>query len=723
MSRIILVEIVFLTTILFVLPNYSIDYPVNEISYIESSVINNNNSNTSWIIEQRSGLHVFYAASYPNGPIILRLISSGLNNCSESYLHLRLIYPNIMSISISTNIMNITAIPTFNFCPISTNPPRDLIRIFPLSFDHIMIAFLRNNNGNGPETHEEVGTLIDWEGSVIQEISLGFINFTTSDTSSLGTLVVDSFQGYGFIWVNRVSQNEYIRWKKYSISDKRNVSFSYGSNFSIIPSHQYKIIATIDGGYCFIMAGPSGIQWVAHALFIRPPNYNDTTQPVLIYQDMSQVVSINIETCDITYYDPGLACIFSIKANNTSNIYSKVSFFSSGIVKESNINDTAFNVDKIYQLWSGGFLLIVRLKTNNIFTGYIYDIQGKIFNIWDSPPLLGNRVIPNGMFFKNTVWMFSDANSTIPNTSNWTLTTTIVKKFVDLDHVPNNLNINTTFPNATHTFSTSELLINVTFYNPIALSIENISIYQDSGIDSILKLYYNAQNNNDKFNISLDSKTSSIKVLSSTFASPQNRYYVVMDNNFIKDLISGEPLSGARWSLTTESKLAEDLGGKYIICAKYALARLNEEESSYFYSLSKAKRSDYLEQLKYELAYSVPLDSSNIVASSFFQWDHHFNNKILLNFQILPGNDRIKNLTVLNVVKILNDLITNKNVTMISKLEKISKLDNQYGFRLKSDVDIWASYGPCSGFVPIFLVILSLLPYRKIVSLILDSNF
>ncbi|RIB25737.1 kinase-like domain-containing protein [Gigaspora rosea] len=324
---------------------------------------------------------------------------------------------------------------------------------------------------------------------------------------------------------------------------------------------------------------------------------------------MSQAVSINIETCDVTYYDPGLACIFSIKASNTSNTFSKVSFFSSGIVKEStimNINDTAFNVDKIYQLWSGGFLLIVRLKTNNIFTGYIYDIQGNIFNIWDSPPILGNLVIPNGVFFNNTVWMFSDANSTIPNTSNWTLTTTIVKKFVDLD-----------------------------------------------------------------------SKTISIKVLSSTFASSQSRYYVVMDNNFIKDLISGEPLSGARWSLTTD--------------VEYALVRLNKGETSYFYSLSKIKRLDFLEQLKYELAYSVPLNPSNIVASSLFEWDHPVNNQILLEFQILPGSDRIKNLTVLNVVKVLNDLITNRDVTMISKLEKISKLDDQYGFRLES-IGFWARY-------------------------------
>ncbi|CAG8622290.1 17998_t:CDS:2 [Dentiscutata erythropus] len=115
-----------------------------------------------------SGLHIFNAASYPNGPIILRLIRDGENNSYEPYLHLRLIYPNIMAINISTNNINITAIPTFNFCPIATNPPRDLIRIFPLSYNHTMIAFLQNNTEYGPETHEEIGKFIDWSGNVIQ---------------------------------------------------------------------------------------------------------------------------------------------------------------------------------------------------------------------------------------------------------------------------------------------------------------------------------------------------------------------------------------------------------------------------------------------------------------------------------------------------------------------------------------------------------------------------
>ncbi|CAG8587724.1 10741_t:CDS:2 [Dentiscutata erythropus] len=424
-----LVKIVVLITILCALSSYLIEYSVDEIPNItpNASSINSNNFNISSTTEQSGGLHILNAASYPNGPIVLRLIRNGTNNCYEPYLHLRLIYPNIMVYNISTNDANITAIPTFNFCPIATNPPRDLIRIFPLSYNHTMIAFLQNNTSNSPETYEEIGKFIDWNGNVIQELSLGFINFTASDTSSLGTLVVDSSQKYGFIWVNH----------------QRYVSFSYGSNFSIISSHQYQIISTIDGGYCFVMAGFSDAQWVANVVFIRPSYYS--TQPSLIYRDTSQAFSMNIETCDKfnTYYEPGLACVFSIKTNSTSNIparYIKVAFSSNGNVKTPstlNFNDTTFDADKIYQLWSGGYLLVVRLKNDNILIGYIYDIQGNFSNFWDSPSLPGSLVMLNGVFLNNTVWMFSNAISAIPNASNWTLTTTTAPKFA-LDHLPDN---------------------------------------------------------------------------------------------------------------------------------------------------------------------------------------------------------------------------------------------------------------------------------------------
>src|SRR5205807_2069510 len=141
----------------------------------------------------------------------------------------------------------------------------------------------------------------------------------------------------------------------------------------INPSHNYRIIATLDGGYCFVMAGPSinnnpiDAQWVATVVFIRPYS-SYATQPSIIYQYFSQAISITIEACDSIYYEPGLGCILRIKVDNSSTTsarYVKVVFFSSGGLKSSttlNINDTTFNMDNIYQLWSGGYLLLARLK-------------------------------------------------------------------------------------------------------------------------------------------------------------------------------------------------------------------------------------------------------------------------------------------------------------------------------------------------------------------------
>ncbi|CAG8491244.1 5828_t:CDS:10 [Scutellospora calospora] len=722
------------------------DYPLyaaDEIPVITPHLTNyllpvspNISTNFSYFIspQEPSGLHIFNAESYPNGPIILRLIRNSTNNCSEPYLHLRLIYtdinqdtsqsPNATSSNISFSTTDIN-IPDFNLCPISNSPPRDLIRIFPLSYNHTMIAFLRNNTGNGTETHQEFGIFIDWEGKVIQnDLNLGAINFTTVD--SLGTLVVDSSQRYGFIWVNRVgSQNEFIRWTKYSISNHREVSTSYNqSQFSINPSHNYKIVATIDGGYCFVMAGPSAnnnsvfndVKWMASVVFIRPNFY--TTQPSIIYQYFSQAVSMTIEACDNTYYDPGLACIFRIKPDNTSTIsasYVKVAFFSSGGLKSSailNITDTTFILNNVYQLWSGGYLLVVRLNTNNTYIGYIYDTNGNFSQTWNLPTVPGNITMLNGVFQNNTIWTIFYANNTTLNTSNWALATTISPKYIKLDHVIDNLNINITFPNLTD--SSDSLLtgipINITFYNSIILSSGNITIYQDTGKDLIRRLYYNAKNNSDKFVISRDSKTISISVLNSTFVSPASRYYVVMDNNFVKDLISDEPLMSANWTFTTSPQPIVNRGD-----SAFALIRLNVNESFHVMGLSSSDRWNYFQNLSLELSQAVPINSSNLLPVNQFQWDKDVGNQqILLKFQILPGNNTSNNITVTKIIETLNDLITNRDVTMISSLPSSSKLDSKYGFRPKKSV--WDTYGYyliLIGMMPVFLAFLSLFSYQR----------
>ncbi|CAG8777137.1 1414_t:CDS:2, partial [Cetraspora pellucida] len=174
-------------------------------------------------------------------------------------------------------------------------------------------------------------------------------------------------------------------------------------------------------------------------------------------------------------------------------------------------------------------------------------------------------------------------------------------------------------------------------------------------------------------------KTVSMTVLKSTFASPGSRYYIVMANNFVKDFLSDEPLTGANWSFITENKSAENLG-----IAESVLTRLNINESNSFDKLSKSDKSLYLYNLSLELSHSVPIDSSSIIAENHFQWDKNVDNsQILLKFRILPGNDNMKNLSVSKVIETINDLITNRDVTMISGFLISSKLDSQYGFKPK----------------------------------------
>ncbi|KAF0525315.1 hypothetical protein F8M41_014650 [Gigaspora margarita] len=109
-------------------------------------------------------------------------------------------------------------------------------------------------------------------------------------------------------------------------------------------------------------------------------------------------------------------------------------------------------------------------------------------------------------------------------------------------------------------------------------------------------------------------------------------------------------------------------------------------ESSYFSNLSKSNRSDYLNQLNNELEHSVPIDPSNIIAISQYQWDSDANSlQILLKLQILPGNNSIKDLIAMKVIETLNDLITNRDATMISKSPKSSN----YGFNFKSKILIY----------------------------------
>ena len=96
---------------------------------------------------------------------------------------------------------------------------------------------------------------------------------------------------------------------------------------------------------------------------------------------------------------------------------------------------------------------------------------------------------------------------------------------------------------------------NITFDVPVALSLNSISIYQMNEKQDILRQRIPATNS-EYVQLSNNNLTLNVKVISSTF-NMKETYYILMDNNFVKNLINNEPKIGIKknkWRFTAIRK-------------------------------------------------------------------------------------------------------------------------------------------------------------------------
>lgn len=103
---------------------------------------------------------------------------------------------------------------------------------------------------------------------------------------------------------------------------------------------------------------------------------------------------------------------------------------------------------------------------------------------------------------------------------------------------------------------------------PVTLSINNFTIYQDDNGVPILRQSIPG-NPSKVFSLSNDNRTIHINVLESTFNKPNANYYIVIDDNAVKDLISNQPLAGVGknyWNFETSRYLILKVN---IYCNKY----------------------------------------------------------------------------------------------------------------------------------------------------------
>jgi len=84
----------------------------------------------------------------------------------------------------------------------------------------------------------------------------------------------------------------------------------------------------------------------------------------------------------------------------------------------------------------------------------------------------------------------------------------------------------------------------LTFWDQVALSTQNISIYQATDGNPILRQGFNAKSG--FCSVTLNDSAVTCKIFKSTFNQPGATYDVVVDNNFVMSKSLEEPLTGVK---------------------------------------------------------------------------------------------------------------------------------------------------------------------------------
>ncbi|KAG9301896.1 hypothetical protein G9A89_004576 [Geosiphon pyriformis] len=469
---------------------------------------------------------------------------------------------------------------------------------------------------------------------------------------------------------------------------------------------------TVDGGYgvAFIVekAGSSNKTTInpytkgiarnviisAYVTFLDP-NATKFGQNFLIYTTSQPAAREGLRFCFPKVLGNGFECTVGDD---------RISFLRNGAVIDITHLETRDQINR--PLPYGGILVDTHVTDlQNFSSALIYDDNGNPKQQWPFPVSKGYLynfmydILPN-----NTFWgAYKELHS-----NNITLYIQDVPKFFK-DNGYNNPMIESTTPPRNSKVSLESKLISVKYIQPITTSIKNISIYQFKGADPILRQTFPSQS--QYCSLSDDQKSINIKVLSSTFNQPNGSYFVIIDNNFVKTRLLDEPLFGIKkndWIITRDEE-ENVFAGSFT-----GLVRLTPDGSKFFRGLSTNAAREFINQLKVELAQTIPVDISRISTSDQHQEDPSSPfSQTLLKFTILSTQDSSQP----NSFKLSQDLktlIENKGITQLSLNPQSSLLDSDFGFR--STPNIWENLKLkiiILGVFIIFLLIVYILARRR----------
>ncbi|RIA86161.1 hypothetical protein C1645_878851 [Glomus cerebriforme] len=638
--------------------------------------------------EIEPGLKLDKVLTFKDKTTIISLVKPINESCVEPQINLRILHPNG---TIDAAIVDFP-IPESNFCyrPNGNNYWFDLERSFPES---LYILYINSTDITSASYYV---LLVTRTGKFISNTYIAPASIINGNIYANGYITPHISEEHGFIFSNYESET-IVTWNYFSKpDDKGNIyQINNGKFYLQNPFSRYWLFYGIDGNFGFITMNttdtkiksnksidPSEFTVKVYVSFIRPI-MNGVNGPFLIYQSSIPHISVDVN-CDAAYTSTGNFCILLINRVNPKMKQEpyllKLSFQNSGSVstiEKFELSELKVDVDiddikfyHIYNLFDGRHLIVLLLNTEDkyhkIIKGILLDRNKKYLGTWDFPEdlrisdnyiLAGFRDGTNLLVTKEDEMSWRILSSTtLPNTLN------------DYE----NPKINSTYPLINSNIPLSITNINITYNLPVDISTNNISIYQYSNDNNppILRQYITG--NSQYFSSSPDNKIINIKVLESTFNQPNSYYYVVINDNLVKDRMTNQTLIVVEsWKFSTANNqdiFADQAIGKFSLTA---------EGTKIFEGLSSNDQLEFLSRLKVDLAKSIPVDINRLDNIKCCEYE---NDKILLSLPI-KSTTNLNNRNVDRIMKDLNLLIQNKEITPISWFGTTNLIDASFGFQ------------------------------------------
>ncbi|CAG8639214.1 1493_t:CDS:10 [Funneliformis mosseae] len=588
---------------------------------------------SSFTYEENTEPILFSMESYEDNSIVVNIVSVNKSDpsnkntnelCVNKYLSFRTILPDgrVEPVDLTLDIQDL------NFCiRVIDDEVYNPIRIYAVKDKFVLVTYTEVTDFDDPTTYDDR--------------AMWMPNFAK--------LIYNVDRDKGFLRLGGITNATDAVWQQFIITELGEIKLlaedviSFPEDTAIL-----KPVAMMDGGYAIIYANTTNSKVNPNeptgeiAAKLLPYGKKSNRQPVVLYENQIQGLQFN-----------GLDCraVYNIQSLNATIP-----------------NNPGVDHYNIRSLPYGGFLLDG--KGVNFIVGYIFN-DTEIYDWGLNNPVMSNIQNAN-LILPNNTFVLAQPEGT----KNWGLSSTNLYKFDgELDHGYGNLHINTTTPliNEIIPYDIDSLIIH--YHSPIELSKSNIIIFQ---YDRNIVRQNISGSNNEYVTLDENGTTVNVKIINSTFNRPGERYYVLIENDFVMSQEYQEPLLGLQnkdWFFTTnieDEKNSDKIAGR---------VRLTVNGTALFESLDKVGRNDFYTKLRHELAYAIPISQDRITTNGRVETDHSVSpNQIILSI-IIEKDKYGQERTVDLAAKDLNTLINHKPITFIASGEISKYLDSGYGYQ------------------------------------------